>query len=129
MPQSIEPILSMPVTAPPLHALGSSPIQPPPVAQTPSYAAYMDNTEAQYHIAQQRSLPVSPGLMPQAGTEAESVIPAVYYPDMQNLEPPMFDLNSLQNFFEWENGGDANAPPSGLEALGTLGWSNLSGVQ
>ena len=42
------------------------------------------------------------------------------YPGMENLEQPMFDLNELQNFFEWKNG--ENAPPSGLEALGSLGW-------
>lgn len=50
-----------------------------------------------------------------------------FYPGMENLEQPMFDLNDLQNFFEWENG--EYAPPSGVEGLGPLGWNNLTNTQ
>jgi len=52
----------------------------------------------------------------------------VYYPGMENLEQPIFDLNDLQNFFEWEN-AEAEPPPTGVEGLGPLGWTGLSNMQ
>ncbi|KAL1596463.1 hypothetical protein SLS60_009109 [Paraconiothyrium brasiliense] len=52
----------------------------------------------------------------------------VYYPGMENIEQPMFDLNDLQNFFEWEN-SENGPPPTGVEGLGPLGWNNLSSMQ
>jgi hypothetical protein len=52
----------------------------------------------------------------------------VYYPGMENIEQPMFDLNDLQNFFEWEN-SETGPPPTGVDGLGPLGWNNLSSMQ
>lgn len=52
----------------------------------------------------------------------------VYYPGMENTDQPMFDLNDLQNFFEWEN-GENGPPPTGVDGLGPLGWNNLSSLQ
>ena len=52
----------------------------------------------------------------------------VYYPGMENIEQPMFDLNDLQNFFEWEN-SENGPPPTGVDGLGPLGWNNLSTMQ
>jgi hypothetical protein len=52
----------------------------------------------------------------------------VYYPGMENIEQPMFDLNDLQNFFEWEN-SENGPPPTGVDGLGPLGWNNLSSMQ
>jgi hypothetical protein len=52
----------------------------------------------------------------------------VYYPGMENLEQPIFDLNDLQNFFEWEN-AEHEPPPTGVEGLGPLGWNGLSNMQ
>ncbi|KAL5429348.1 hypothetical protein PMIN05_010752 [Paraphaeosphaeria minitans] len=52
----------------------------------------------------------------------------VYYPGIENIEQPMFDLNDLQNFFEWEN-NENGPPPTGVDGLGPLGWNNLSSMQ
>jgi len=51
-----------------------------------------------------------------------------YYPGMENAEQPMFDLNDLQNFFEWEY-SENGPPPTGVEGLGPLGWDHLSNLQ
>lgn len=62
-----------------------------------------------------------------ASSQVDQLAP-VYYPGMENLEQPIFDLNDLQNFFEWEN-AEAEPPPTGVEGLGPLGWNGLSNVQ
>ncbi len=37
---------------------------------------------------------------------------------------PMFDLDELQNFFEWTASGGENAQSTGFEGFGPLGWAN-----
>jgi hypothetical protein len=69
-------------------------------------------------------IPMPPETSP---TQNDSLEP-VYYPGMENLEQPIFDLNDLQNFFEWEN-VEAEPPPTGVEGLGPLGWTGLSNMQ
>lgn len=41
-----------------------------------------------------------------------------------NLEQPVFDLDDLQNFFEWETSHGEYAQLTGFEGFGPLGWSN-----
>jgi hypothetical protein len=112
-----------PVTQP----LDSSTLSNPPT----SFGSYVTAGVHPYSIAPSDPLQLAPQanmltMPPETSAQSEQV-GAVYYPGMENLEQPMFDLNELQNFFEWENG--ENAPPSGLEALGPLGWNNLSNMQ
>jgi hypothetical protein len=57
-----------------------------------------------------------------------SQLEPVYCPGMENLDQPFFDLNDLQNFFEWEN-VEHEPPPTGVEGLGPLGWNGLSNMQ
>lgn len=52
----------------------------------------------------------------------------VYYPGMEPEGQPMFDLNDLQNFFEWPN-EESGPPPTGVDGMGPLGWNNLSNLQ
>lgn len=39
-------------------------------------------------------------------------------------DQPMFNLDDLQNFFEWEASGGENAQSTGFEGFGPLGWAN-----
>ncbi|CAI6309392.1 unnamed protein product [Periconia digitata] len=120
---------SLQVIDPSLHGLGDPQIEPSSVAVAP-YPAYVDGApEDQYPAEHSPSISIPPNLLAETHSDTNGALPAPYLPDMQSLEPPIFDLHSLQNFFEWESGGDAQVPPSGLEALGILGWDNLSGVQ
>ncbi|KAF3011043.1 hypothetical protein E8E13_011054 [Curvularia kusanoi] len=41
-----------------------------------------------------------------------------------NLEQPVFDLDDLQNFFEWETNNRDYAQLTGFEGFGPLGWAN-----
>ncbi|KAF1953426.1 hypothetical protein CC80DRAFT_451000 [Byssothecium circinans] len=111
---------------PSIHSL-SNPSAPHLNPSTPSaspFNNYVTSGSISYSIAP--SLQLAPLVMPEPASQPEQVN-AVYYPGMENLEQPLFDLNELQNFFEWEN--SEIAPPSGLEALGPLGWNNLSSMQ
>lgn len=70
-------------------------------------------------------LALQPNLVAIPDNPSQSSQADAFYPTMENAEQPIFDLNDLQNFFEWENG--ENAPQlTGLEGLGPLGWSNLA---
>jgi hypothetical protein len=37
---------------------------------------------------------------------------------------PVFNLDDLQNFFQWSASGDENAQSTGFEGFGPLGWAN-----
>jgi hypothetical protein len=39
-------------------------------------------------------------------------------------EQPVFNLDDLQNFFQWSASGDENAQSTGFEGFGPLGWAN-----
>lgn len=40
------------------------------------------------------------------------------------VDQPMFNLDDLQNFFEWEASSHENAQSTGFEGFGPLGWAN-----
>jgi hypothetical protein len=42
----------------------------------------------------------------------------------ETLEQPVFDLDDLQNFFEWETNNRDYAQLTGFEGFGPLGWAN-----
>ncbi|KAH4059922.1 hypothetical protein HBI80_035590 [Parastagonospora nodorum] len=39
-------------------------------------------------------------------------------------DQPVFNLDDLQNFFQWSATGDENAQSTGFEGFGPLGWAN-----
>lgn len=41
-----------------------------------------------------------------------------------DIEQPVFDLDDLQNFFEWESNNGEYAQLTGFEGFGPLGWAN-----
>jgi hypothetical protein len=40
------------------------------------------------------------------------------------IDQPVFNLDDLQNFFQWGASGDENAQSTGFDGFGPLGWSN-----
>ena len=54
----------------------------------------------------------------QLGPAIQNEIPAA------NIEQPVFNLNDLQNFFEWETNNGEYVQLTGFEGFGPLGWAN-----
>jgi hypothetical protein len=100
----------------------------------PSYNNYVTSDGYPYnmvtapHAIQPDTQSLLIGIPPETSPAQADPLGPVYYPGMENLEQPIFDLNDLQNFFEWEN-AEAEPPPTGVEGLGPLGWTGLSNMQ
>ena len=107
---------------PMLNTSGSPPSQNDYIS-TGEYAYSMTTPSGPIVLDPQTESSIQNPLSPQADQ-----MDNVYYPGMENIEQPMFDLNDLQNFFEWEN-SENGPPPTGVDGLGPLGWNNLSSMQ
>ncbi|CAO2654061.1 Nn.00g107940.m01.CDS01 [Neocucurbitaria sp. VM-36] len=78
------------------------------------------------------ALPSSPPPPPPPGAQSSedqnnnnSMQGALYAPSStSSFEQPMFNLDDLQNFFEWEASSGENAQSTGFEGFGPLGWVN-----
>lgn len=86
--------------------------------------------------------PLSPSLAALPGLTSRATVPssanvnvdvnAALYASSNNaaaagglsMEQPVFNLDDLQNFFQWSASGDENAQSTGFEGFGPLGWAN-----
>ncbi|KAF2134924.1 hypothetical protein P153DRAFT_305844 [Dothidotthia symphoricarpi CBS 119687] len=63
--------------------------------------------------------------LPNIVAETQEVGVTLYASAASNIsEQPVFNLDDLQNFFEWEASGGENAQSTGFEGFGPLGWAN-----
>jgi hypothetical protein len=124
-----------------MPAFGTTPLHtgegPEPIAPSTSltgYNNYVTSTDYSYDLVpppdsvQAEPQPVLISIPPDTSLAQTNPLEPMYYPGMENLEQPFFDLNDLQNFFEWEN-VEHEPPPTGVEGLGPLGWNGLSNMQ
>ena len=79
-----------------------------------------------YNASSPSSNQLSSDLAPLAGpgSQTDNVHTALYASSNAS-EQPMFNLDELQNFFEWEaSSGGQSAQTTGFEGFGPLGWAN-----
>ncbi|KAF1848771.1 uncharacterized protein K460DRAFT_280242 [Cucurbitaria berberidis CBS 394.84] len=70
-------------------------------------------------------LPSTPQQKQQPGDDNQDALyPAAAAVGSSSTEQPMFNLDDLQNFFEWEATSGENAQSTGFEGFGPLGWAN-----
>jgi hypothetical protein len=70
---------------------------------------------------------LSPSLaaLPGLSTRIPDVNSALYAASTtSSSDQPVFNLDDLQNFFQWSASGDENAQSTGFEGFGPLGWAN-----
>jgi hypothetical protein len=70
---------------------------------------------------------LSPSIAPLPGlsTRIPDVNSALYASSTtSSADQPVFNLDDLQNFFQWSASGDENAQSTGFEGFGPLGWAN-----
>ncbi|KAH7409875.1 fungal-specific transcription factor domain-containing protein [Phaeosphaeria sp. MPI-PUGE-AT-0046c] len=66
------------------------------------------------------SLAAFPGL----STRIPDVNSALYASTPGSSDQPVFNLDDLQNFFQWSATDDENAQSTGFQGFGPLGWAN-----
>ena len=64
-----------------------------------------------------------PSVLASLSSQSEDIQGALFAA-VSNTSEPMFNLDDLQNFFEWEASGGENAQSTGFEGFGPLGWAN-----
>jgi hypothetical protein len=125
---------AMPAFGPKQLPIAHSALPNTPSSSVPSYNNYVTSRGYPYNMVtapnaiQPDTHSLLIGIPPETSAPQADPLGPVYYPGMENLEQPIFDLNDLQNFFEWEN-AEAEPPPTGVEGLGPLGWTGLSNMQ
>lgn len=63
--------------------------------------------------------------LPTISTPHQGIGTALHTPAASSTsEQPVFNLEDLQNFFEWEASGGENAQSTGFDGFGPLGWTN-----
>jgi hypothetical protein len=72
-----------------------------------------------------RDLSPSLAALPGLSTRIPDVNSALYASSTtSSADQPVFNLDDLQNFFQWSASGDENAQSTGFEGFGPLGWAN-----
>ncbi|KAH8724439.1 fungal-specific transcription factor domain-containing protein [Phaeosphaeriaceae sp. PMI808] len=72
-----------------------------------------------------RDLSPSLAALPDLSSRINNINNALYAAsNTSGIEQPVFNLDDLQNFFQWSASGDENAQSTGFEGFGPLGWAN-----
>jgi hypothetical protein len=72
-----------------------------------------------------RDLSPSLAALPGLSSRVADVNSALYASSAtSSSDQPVFNLDDLQNFFQWSASGDENAQSTGFEGFGPLGWAN-----
>jgi hypothetical protein len=78
-----------------------------------------------FPVATPQDLSPSLAALPGLSARVADVNSALYASSAtSSSDQPVFNLDDLQNFFQWSASGDENAQSTGFEGFGPLGWAN-----